>query len=91
MQHAEGRLQAQREKLRHMRSAHLCGYQLFEMRSSLAYVVRPYAYTTLHERLQVRPGCRVCLPAWCPSLVGDDGTIAGTADADVHACLWTPP
>ena len=50
---AEAKLRALNEKLQHARSAHLCQYQVFEIRSSLAYMVRPYIYSTLHERAQV--------------------------------------
>jgi hypothetical protein len=50
---AEGKLRALNEKLRHARSPHVCRYQIFEMRSSLAYMVRPYVYSTLLERAQV--------------------------------------
>ena len=54
---AEAKLCALREKLQHARSAHLCHFQLFEIRSTLAYMVRPYVYSTLHERVQVHFWC----------------------------------
>jgi hypothetical protein len=57
---AEGKLRALNEKLRHARSPHVCRYQIFEIRSSLAYMVRPYVYSTLFERAQVCGLC--CLP-----------------------------
>jgi hypothetical protein len=53
---AEVKLRALSEKLAHARSPHMCHYQVFEIRSSLAYMVRPFVYSTLHERVQVRLG-----------------------------------
>ena len=47
---AQEQLQRLHEKLANARSPHLCPYQMFAIRSSLAYMVRPYAFSTLHER-----------------------------------------
>jgi hypothetical protein len=51
---AQDQLLALNEKLEHIRSPHVCRYRTFEIKSSLAYMLRPYLYSTLHDRVLVR-------------------------------------
>lgn len=50
---AQNQLLALNEKLEHLRSPHICRYQAFEIKSSLAYMIRPFLYSTLHDRVLV--------------------------------------
>lgn len=50
---AQDQLLALNEKLEHIRSPHVCRYRTFEIKSSLAYMLRPYLYSTLHDRVLV--------------------------------------
>jgi hypothetical protein len=76
---AQDQLLALNEKLEHIRSPHVCRYRTFEIKQSLAYMMRPYLYSTLHDRVLVCSStllrsfqlmCMHIFRAWCKQYCG---------------------